>query len=101
MAKDYAKSFYKSKGWLKSRRGYIHSVGGICERCKSKGKFIPGKIVHHKNYISEDNIYDVSVTLNWDNLEYLCQDCHNLEHHSNSLIEDGLLFDEEGNLIEC
>lgn len=100
MAKDYARSFYKSAAWLKSRRGYIDSVGGLCERCRSKGRFIPGKIVHHKDYITEGNIDDVSITLDWNNFEYLCQDCHNLEHHANELIEEGLTFNENGNLVE-
>ncbi len=100
MAKDYSKSFYKSTAWRKSRRGYIDTVGGLCERCKTKGLFVPGKVVHHKKYISESNIDDVSITLDWNNFEYLCQDCHNMEHHANELIEDGLRFDENGNLIE-
>lgn len=99
MAKDYAKSFYKSTAWLKSRRGYIDTVGGLCERCMKKHKITPGKIVHHKTYISESNINDAAITLDWNNFEYLCQDCHNSEHHSNDLVEEGLAFDNEGNLI--
>lgn len=61
---------------------------------------MPGKVVHHKTYISKGNIHDPFITLDWSNFEYLCQDCHNLEHHANALIEDGLTFDEEGNLVE-
>ena len=39
------------------------------------------------------------MTLNFDNLEYLCQDCHNLEHGSSDhkAIKDGFYFDEFGN----
>lgn len=101
MAREFSKSFYNSKAWLKSRRGYIDTVGGLCERCKAKGKFEPGKIVHHKTYLSEENMNDVSITLDWNNFEYLCQDCHNIEHHAvDSIIRDGIMFDENGNMRE-
>lgn len=39
-----------------------------------------GDIVHHKNHIRVDNIYDPEVTINFENLELLCIDCHNKEH---------------------
>lgn len=95
MAKDYAQAFYKSAAWKKCRTSYITSVYGMCERCER-----PGHIVHHKTYITPDNITDPDITLNHDNLEYLCQDCHNREHHSvNEQIREGLEFDKQGNLI--
>ena len=78
--KEYAKHFYKSKEWLKCRQGYISHRqaidGGLCERCKDELGFI----VHHKIYLTPENINDPNTTLNWDNLEYICQDCHNKEH---------------------
>lgn len=72
--------FYKSPAWRKTRAAYIKSVGGLCERCLSEGKIIKGYIVHHKTYITKDNINDPNITLSWSNLEYLCHDCHNKEH---------------------
>ena len=78
--KEYSKAFYKSAAWQHCRESYIKSVGGLCERCLSRGLIVPGYIVHHKCYLTPDNIHDTSVTLNWDNLEYLCHDCHNAEH---------------------
>ena len=78
--KDYARAFYKSTEWKKCRAGYVKSVGGLCERCLKRGDFIPGVIVHHKCYLTPENILDPTVTLNYDNLELLCQDCHNKEH---------------------
>ncbi|TCO69513.1 HNH endonuclease [Marinisporobacter balticus] len=97
MAKEFAKSFYKSKAWKKCREGYIKSVFGLCERCKR-----PGYIVHHKTKLTPNNINDLYLTLSWENLEYLCQDCHNKEHHSNhkEITREGLMFDEKGNLIQ-
>ncbi len=91
-----AKRFYKSTAWKKCRESYIASVFGLCERCKK-----PGKIVHHTVYINAFNINDPNITLNHDLLEYLCQDCHNREHfEKHSPVREGLMFDEEGNLIE-
>jgi 5-methylcytosine-specific restriction enzyme A len=96
MAKDYAKRFYNSKAWKECRAGYINHVHGLCERCSS-----PGKIVHHKEYITPENINDPLITLNWSNLEYVCQDCHNREHMElYSPVREGLFFDSDGNLIQ-
>ena len=46
--------------------------GGLCEECHDK----PGYIVHHKIEVTPDNINDAWVTLNINNLEYVCKDCH-------------------------
>ncbi len=75
-----AYAFYKSKAWELCRETYLSKVGGLCERCFENGEIRPAKIVHHKNYISTENINNPQVTLNHDNLEALCQDCHNKEH---------------------
>lgn len=92
--------FYKSKAWRKCRAAYIKSVGGLCERHLKQNKIVKGYIVHHKDYITEENINDPDITLNFDNLEYLCHDCHNEEHFKkNSVINDELEFDPEGNVI--
>jgi 5-methylcytosine-specific restriction endonuclease McrA len=95
MARDFAKAFYNSAAWQHCRDAYIEHVHGLCERCHR-----PGWIVHHKCYLSPANIEDPDVTLNFDNLEYLCQDCHNLEHGSvdHKSVKDGLYFDENGDL---
>lgn len=78
--RPYATAFYKSKAWAKCREAYASSVGGLCERCAKAGRITPGVIVHHKNHITPDNINDPGITLNWDNLELLCRDCHADEH---------------------
>ena len=64
--KEWAKSFYKSQAWKRCRAAYAASVGGLCERCLSRGMYTPGVIVHHKIVLTPDNISDPSVTLNWD-----------------------------------
>lgn len=78
--KDYAKSFYKSKRWQTTRLAYLKSVGGLCERCMKKGLYRPAVIVHHKVYITAENIHTPEVTLSWDNLEAVCRECHEQEH---------------------
>lgn len=78
--KDYSKKLYKSQAWKKLRADYIKSVGGICERCWKRGEIRPAEVVHHKVYISPENITDPSVTLNPRNLEALCRPCHEREH---------------------
>ena len=80
---EIADRFYKSRKWRECKDAYSKSVGGLCERCLKRGLYIPGRIVHHKIYISPDNYGDPSVMLNWDNLELLCRSCHELEHKSN------------------
>lgn len=78
--KEYAKDFYQSAAWKRARQTVIKRANGLCERCKAAGQFVPGVIVHHKEYITPGNIHDASVTLNLDNLELVCEDCHNKEH---------------------
>lgn len=95
--KEYAKGFYKSKAWKSARQQAITRANGLCERCKAQGIYKPGCIVHHKNYITPGNINDKNITLNVDNLEYVCEDCHNKEHKAKN--NDRYSFDANGNLL--
>ena len=82
-APEQQRAFYHSKAWLNCRAEYLSSVGGLCERCEAKGIIRPARFVHHKEYISLDNIQNPEILLSFDNLEALCFDCHNLEHFKN------------------
>lgn len=84
MAKEYAKGFYKSKQWQECRDSYIKYRHGLCERCLAKGIVKAGVIVHHKEYISPDNIAVPEITTDFNNLELLCHECHNAEHFGSS-----------------
>lgn len=84
-------NFYKSDSWRVARELKIVSVNSLCERC---GQI--GIEVHHKDRLSIDNVRDTSVSLNQDNLELLCRDCHNQEHERFS---NKVRFDIDGNLI--
>ena len=90
--REFAKAFYLSPAWKKTRTAYAKSVGGLCEECLRSGLYKPGEIVHHKTALTPANINDPSVTLSWDNLEYLCRDCHGRRHAS----EKRYTIDESG-----
>lgn len=95
VAREFAERFYKSKAWRDCRDAYFIYRHGLCERC---GR--PGAIVHHRIYLTPQNINDPNVSLNWENLELTCQDCHNNEHHGTEAVAEGMRFDENGDLIK-
>ena len=82
MNKDPAiDAFYSTWTWRRCKDAYLASVGGLCERCLAKGLITPAEQVHHKTRLTALNISNPAVTLNWDNLEALCTECHQAEHH--------------------
>lgn len=92
MHKDLAKRFYKSKRWLTCRATYIGDRrlidGGMCEICRKR-------IGHHVDHIIEIDIVNINnpdITLNPDNLQYLCVPCHNRKTKGGQPIK----FDESG-----
>ena len=96
MAKDYAKKFYASSAWIRTQAAFMESKNYICERCGDVAC-----IVHHKKHINPRNINDPGITLSWNNLEALCQSCHNKEHlGKGGACKSGLQFNEQGELIE-
>lgn len=100
MTKEYLskerRHFYRSKAWQQCRSGYWASQHGLCERCGQ-----PASQVHHKIYLTDANLRDPDISLNWENLELLCDKCHAEEHHGGGYqTRDGLRFNEEGDLIK-
>ena len=97
MAREFAAAFYTSKKWRKCRRSYIGKRqavdGGMCERCQRE----IGYIVHHKIWLTPDNITDPDVALNHEHLQYVCITCHNKIEEGER--ERDYCFDEEGQLI--
>lgn len=94
-----AKRFYRSTMWHRTRALYAESVGGLCERCRASGLYTPGKIVHHKIHLDDAKLRDPQIALSFDNLELLCQDCHNKEHHKTNPSRR-YSFDAAGNIIK-
>lgn len=98
MAKSIEHEFYKSKEWVRCREAYLQQVGYFCERCKAKGVYEPAKIVHHKVYLTKENYHDPRISLCFDNLEAVCQACHNKEHIAEHY-DKRYSVDETGRLI--
>ena len=80
MRDTFARRFYSSGAWADCRELYRKSVSNLCENCLKNGMITPAEEVHHKIRLTPANINDPSVTLNWDNLEALCERCHKLAH---------------------
>lgn len=103
MARAFARKFYKSSAWKHTREAYIRNVNGLCERCLRRGVVKPGEILHHKVHLSPENIDNPDYTLSFDNLEYVCRDCHAAEHPEIYGIQDRpkprVCFDQYGNLV--
>ena len=91
--KAWAKPFYTNRAWQETREAYMLSQQWICERCQE-----PAKVCHHKTWLTPKNINDPYITLGWDNLEALCQECHNIEHHKKERT-GRYTFDKDGNVI--
>lgn len=68
----------------------------VCNRCGGVAT-----LAHHITPLNEGNVQDPTISLNWDNLEPLCIDCH-AQHHSGGRVpvKQGLQFDDNGNLKE-
>jgi len=82
MNAPWARQFYSSAQWKRCRNGYLQYRRGMCERCLGKGIITMGTEVHHKVHLTPENVSDPSVSLNWDNLELLCERCHDEAHRS-------------------
>lgn len=76
MSEGKQRDFYKSGAWVNCRNNYMKSVGGLCEICKEKGLIVPAIIVHHKVHLNAENLSDPNVSLNFNNLQAVCRDCH-------------------------
>lgn len=95
MASDKQTAFYHSREWKQCRKAYAASVNGLCEDCLRRGIINAGKVVHHIRWIDTDNLDDTSVTLDWNNLVMVCQDCHAKRHSDGGRIA----FDAEGRVV--
>lgn len=107
LAREFAKSFYKSRNWETTQaycmsRPIYTSYGVVppymCELCFEHGLLKPAKVVHHKIHLSPENINDPKISLDPANLQRLCQDCHALVH-SKRTEPIRCSFDENGNPI--
>lgn len=76
MSKDFSRKFYSSQAWNNCRTAYMQTVHHLCERCLAKGIIRPADIVHHKIELTPENIGNPLITLDHNNLQAVCRDCH-------------------------
>jgi len=112
MAKEFARAFYKSAAWERTREAAMRNAQGLCVRCSEQGKLTPARVVHHMVPLTPENIDDPAVSLNLDLLMPLCHECHGIVHDElgvgapfvrsksdRELDEPRVAFDAMGNVI--
>lgn len=78
------KAFYNSALWRRCRESYLKKKKYLCERCLKQGIISYADHVHHKTYITDENLYNTEISLDENNLEALCVSCHSKEHKKSS-----------------
>ena len=81
--KHERQTLYKSARWLKLRQAILQRTDGLCVRCLDKGRITEAKIIHHRRPWKDGRTKAERESLMWneDNLEPLCNGCHNEAHH--------------------
>ena len=79
-------SFYRSSKWLKLvqliKSERTQSDGSIiCEHCEKPIVKAYDCIAHHVIQLTEENVDDISISLNPDNIQLIHFKCHNEKHH--------------------
>lgn len=78
--------FYKSREWEHFRQVVINERLNeqglnICEYCNKPIVKAYDLIAHHKIELTEDNVNDVTISLNSDNILLIHHKCHNIIHN--------------------
>jgi hypothetical protein len=99
MAQEFAKKFYNSKAWKECRASFIAKRiaidGGMCMTCHKE----LGYIVHHKTWLTPENISNPMISLNHDKLKYDCLLCHNQEKEGKEIEQPRYVFGVNGEVI--
>lgn len=75
------KSFYASEEWINLRLTLINERGNVCSHCKEIIARSKDLIGHHRVELTPENVHDVMISLNPDNIDLVCFDCHNKMHN--------------------
>lgn len=97
MARSIDEAFYNSKKWRKVAASYKKQQG-LCERCRARGLFVPAEIVHHREHLTRDTMQDPRKAYGFENLEAVCQACHNQIHFGFEK-DRRYHFDKDGNIV--
>ena len=84
--KAWAKSFYLSAAWEKTRAAYLMSQDYICERCGQ-----PAKIVHHKRWLNRENINDMINKMSW--AFSVAEESYDRETHTRTILKIKKVYD--------
>lgn len=95
MAKEWAKDFYQSINWKKTREYILSKNHYLCQKCKER----PAEIVHHIIWLNPSNINNPRITLLEDNLMPVCRECHAIIHEGVDATTDEVMFNANGELI--
>ncbi len=72
--------FYNSKKWRDLRKVLVIESKGMCNNCGKTILDTSKLIANHKIALTDDNVTNPSISLNRDNLEIICINCHNQYH---------------------
>ena len=98
MAKEWARSFYRSQAWQAVRRRALIRDGFTCRICGARAT-----AVDHIKELTPENITNPSISLSLDNLQSLCHDCHTIKTMEDKGVisfdcDAEYFFDKDGNL---
>lgn len=94
----FADAFYTSYAWRQCAAAYRKSRGYLCERCLARGIVTTAREVHHIKHLTRENLDNPDIALNWDNLQLLCDACHD-EQHSEQHKRKRYRVDEKGRCV--
>lgn len=95
MAQAWSKTFYDSAQWKATRRAALVRDRYTCQLCGARAEE-----VHHITELTPLNIKDVNITLNLDNLQSLCHECHTrITKGEVGDCADGFVFNSDGLLV--
>lgn len=101
MAQRFAKAFYNSKDWQQVRLAVLARDYYVCQEC---GK-TDCNTVHHIIPLTEANINNTDISVNMDNLETICKDCHDKVHGRyqarNELSSKVYTYDSQGHIVRA
>ena len=81
MAESWAARLYNSKAWRDLRRRLIIEAQYKCTICGANHLLDPHHLIgHHQCVLTPNNVNDPAISLNPDNVEIICKQCHDQMH---------------------
>ena len=73
--------FYNSRIWRNFSKLLKIQNNYMCDKCNNVVLSTKKLISHHKIELTEDNVDDDNISLNKNNIDIICYDCHNRVHN--------------------